>query len=144
MYRYKKCGNCLVTLIIPDYAITNENRKNIVNPLIAKYRTNIAYVYDICDINDENIKLRYCYSTFHKNFLRYQVGKFVNAYDFNPNLEKVCASGIHYFISKDVAKNYTGTKEIYYKNNNYIYVYNSNGKLLWIEQYNKGRIIRIV
>ena len=134
-YGYKKCGNYVVKLLIPAYAVTNQFRPNIVNIFRAKYRTNIAYVVDIIGDNAP----KYVVSTFYKKWLRYEIGKLVECTDFDYNLKKICAPGIHYFLSYEQALNYDGSNYSQI-GDKIIFYYNGNGKNIYIME-NKNKLI---
>ena len=107
----------VITLEIPEDAITNMKRKNIFKAETAFYRTNKAKVikiedsegkiYDEVDLNNKKVK--------------YIVNNEVVSHDFNMNLESAEISGIDFFLSKDIAKNYphpdkyNGVLESYYE-----------------------------
>lgn len=134
---YKKCGSYLVTLVIPKNAITNQHREGVFDIYNAKHRTNIAYVKDIHHIHDIHQKSKCAISTYHKNWLRYVVGTFIKEPRFDMNLNKICAEGIHYFLNKDLAINYTGKKETYIGNifDGICIYYNGQGKPVYTIQY---------
>ena len=102
----------IITLEIPEDAITNMKRKDIFNAETAQYRTNKALVIKIED--NDGVTYDEAESLFvdKKKKLKYIVNKEVTSDDFDMNLEDVCAAGIHFFLSKDIAKNYP-TPDIY-------------------------------
>ncbi len=119
---YKICttngkDRVLVTLQIPDDALSNINRKNIDDPIKAKYRTNKAIVVDI-----ENAKS--CHTLFSNKIIHYNVGDTIIIDDFDLDLENVCSRGIHFFIDKERALLYdipiqslpNGTHKDWYEN----------------------------
>lgn len=111
----------IITLEIPEDAFTNMKRKNIFNAVTAEHRTNKALVIKIED--NDGITYDEAESLFvdKKKKLKYIVNKEVAPDDFDMNLEDVCAAGIHFFLSKDIAKNYprpdiyNGLLESYYE-----------------------------
>ena len=114
MLAYKVAENAgkrvIVTLQIPDDALTNMNRSSIVNKETAWYRTNKAVVVKI---ESKKGKL---YDTAKSNQCKceglvYSLGKLVEEPSFNTDIEKVCAEGIHFFLNKRQAELY-GLEEI--------------------------------
>ncbi len=93
----------LITLEIPDDAITNMNRKDIVNKQTAKHRTNKAFVRQIIDKNGKVYK---CAQSINIKKIIYKVGEMVNETTFNMNIDEVCTSGIHFFLDKECAERY--------------------------------------
>jgi antitoxin component YwqK of YwqJK toxin-antitoxin module len=110
----------IITLEIPEDAFTNMKRKNIFNAATAQHRANKAFVMKIEDNDgvtyDEAESL-----LMNKKKMKYIVNKEVVPDDFDMNLEDVSAAGIHFFLSKDIAKNYptpdiyNGLVELYYE-----------------------------
>lgn len=141
-YGYKKCGNYVVKLLIPKYAVTNMLRPGIVNIFRAKYRTDIAYVVEIIGHNPP----KYVVSTFHKKWLRYEVGKKVECKDFDYNLKKICAPGIHYFLSYEQAFNYDGGNESWIgnKTDGTVFYYNGNGKNFYTMEFKNNTLQRVI
>lgn len=95
----------LITLEIPEDALTNMERKSVAFRETAKYRANKALVTRIEDADGntyESAKTR----MFHDKTLTYEVGKMVEEPSYNKDLEKVCAEGIHFFLNRRVAELY--------------------------------------
>ncbi len=97
---YKACRNSIVTLqLFPD-SVTNENREGVVNPLHAKFRTDKALVVSMVDpfvqeaITEDT-------SLYDQKF-SYKVGE-IAVTTFDNDINKVCASGIHYFKTEETA-----------------------------------------
>jgi len=93
----------IVTLLIPMNAKTNHERKNIFNPLYAKYRTNCARVIYIEDENGNHYKE--AYTAFYEKKIIYKLDEIVKT-DFDNNINVVCGTGIHFFLNKSLAYNY--------------------------------------
>lgn len=89
---------CMVTLLIPAKAITNEARLDVVFSDTAKFRTNIAYVQSIVALDGTNELLSTAMSQYdHKKFI-YTVGQIVKEFDYDHSM-KVCKEGIHYYLT---------------------------------------------
>ncbi len=106
-YKAAKSGDTcvLITLEIPSDARTNLNRMNIAKKETAKYRTDKAKVLKI---EDEAGKAYTSATTgfYIDKHLTYKVGEVMEEPTFNPVLEEVCTSGIHFFLDKNVAALY--------------------------------------
>ncbi len=105
-YKVAKCGEkrAIVTLEIPEDAITNMNRSTIAVRQTAKYRANKVKVISIEDKEGNTYKIaRSCF--FDRDIL-YEVHKMVVCEDFDMTLENVCSSGIHFFLDRKVAEQY--------------------------------------
>lgn len=128
-FGYKRCGNYIVKLFIPAYAVTNELRPGVVNRFRAKHRTNVAHVIDIIHEYGMNSP-KSVISTFHKKWLRYEIGKKIESTDFDYNIRKICAPGIHYFLSYEQALNYDGKDYSWIGNkmDGLVFYYDGNGK----------------
>lgn len=93
---YKKClGGKIVTLLIPEEAKRSSATSN-------KCRASKAKVIAIENANGKHENFAH---SIHYNFT-YQVGETIEVDDFDENRWKECAPGIHFFLSKKVAKNY--------------------------------------
>ena len=94
----------VITLEIPEDAITNVKRSNIVNAETAKYRTMKAKVIKIEDSDgktyDEAVSFNY------KNSIKYKLDEELVSHDFDMNLEITCSTGIHFFLTKQIAETY--------------------------------------
>jgi antitoxin component YwqK of YwqJK toxin-antitoxin module len=116
----------IIQLEIPEDAITNMNRKNIVNNDTAKYRTDKAKVMDIYDFCGNNYEE--ASSIYDKNFC-YKKGEIISENTFDKKLENVCTKGIHFFLYENIARNY-----IYYYTN----PENENGLIILF--YDNGQV----
>ncbi len=95
MIGYKKCKGNIVKLKIPKGAIVFS-----INNY--KCRTNIA---DVISINGSRKKgLKIC-SDYNSDFV-YEVGKRAEIENFNLMYNVECASGIHFFMNEEDARNY--------------------------------------
>lgn len=122
-YKYAKNINnniVILTLQIPNDAIHNIHRNNIVNVQYAKYRANKVIVLDITDIKT-NIKYNEAYSCFNP-FFKYVLNQISIEYNYDIDSNKTCSSGIHFFLDKDLTI-YTSTS---------LSPYNENGEL-WLK-----------
>lgn len=96
---YKVASGCLVTLIIPSSARTNEDRSNVKHKKTAKYRCSKAFVVSI--VKFRNGKTKKSAASTRDSRIKYRVGKTVRCFDkYEKNSKEVCASGIHYFKTK--------------------------------------------
>lgn len=96
----------IVTLEIPNDAITNLERKSVVVKESAKYRCNKAKVLKIEDENGKEYKEAISLFSGFPSQILYKVNEVVEVDNFDMNLENVCSSGIHFFLNKSVAEQY--------------------------------------
>ena len=94
---YKKAGECIVELLIPEDA----KRSSATS---TKCRCSKARVLDIEDIKTGE-KVKEIGSNYDKNFI-YKTGEMVTVNNFDNDRWNECASGIHFFMSRDYALNY--------------------------------------
>ncbi len=96
---FKKAGECLVTLIIPEDALRSSATGR-------KCRCNKAKVVDILPLS-EKIKcpIQSVPSDYDSSFV-YTIGETVEVNDFDTNRFNECAPGIHFFITKQEAIDY--------------------------------------
>ena len=100
MLRYKACRNSIVTLELLDDTKTNEKRDEVVNDKYAKFRCNKVKVLNIKNVKTgKNIEMD---GSIYNPLFCYQVGEIVTT-SFNTNINLVCATGIHYFKTKEAA-----------------------------------------
>ncbi len=100
MLRYKACKNSIVTLELLEDTKNNEKRDGIVDDKYAKFRCDRAKVISIVNVktgktmeNDNSIiRMKFIYS----------LGEIVKT-NFDPDLNEICASGIHYFKTREAA-----------------------------------------
>jgi hypothetical protein len=114
---FKKCKSrengheCLLTMEKPQSNFAcNESRSGVLNKDLAKFRCNGLLVVSIFDLVLK-IELN---SIFHKTKVHssriltvYKVGWIVKPDYFDLNLEYVCTSGIHYFLTRKAAECYS-------------------------------------
>lgn len=93
----------IVTLEIPEDAITNMKRIDVMDINSAKHRTNKAKVLSIED-KDGNTYLEAKSYIYRIRKLTYTVGDIIHVKNYDDNLDNVCSTGIHYFLSKEVAE----------------------------------------
>ena len=114
MLAYKVAENdskrVIVTLRIPEDALTNVGHYYAVYKETAKYRTNKAFVVKIEDENGKLYKTATS-SQFLDKKLIYKAGELIEEPAFDTYLENVCAEGIHFFLNRRVAELY-GLDEI--------------------------------
>jgi antitoxin component YwqK of YwqJK toxin-antitoxin module len=125
MLAYKAAENnetrVLITLEIPEDALTNIARSSALVKEKAKHRTNKVKVLKIEDSQGKEYQEAQT-SFFYDKKLIYRVGEILEepAYDTNP--ENVCSQGIHFFLEKKVAEQFEldeiqdGILERYYHN----------------------------
>ena len=92
----------LITLLIPNNALTNMNRENIIDKKHAKYRCNNAYVVEIED-NYKNYDS--AMSGFYTKKLLYEKNKVIET-SFDIDIKNVSSDGIHFFLDLETALNY--------------------------------------
>jgi antitoxin component YwqK of YwqJK toxin-antitoxin module len=106
-YKVAKVGETrvLITLDIPEDAITNVARTSAVVKGTAKYRTNKAKVVKIED--DDGKEYTEAATGFYVGkSLTYKLNELVEVPEYDMDLEKVCSTGIHFFQTKCVAELY--------------------------------------
>lgn len=110
---WKKADSCIIELRIPVKAKRSSGTGR-------KCRCSEAFVVAIEDADGvrhddqkEGFKVR---SDYDSNFV-YQVGKKVRVSDFDPNRFRECTEGIHFFMDRQEATNYTNRQDavIWYK-----------------------------
>jgi RNase P/RNase MRP subunit p29 len=101
---YKITKDCLVIgFIFPTLTRHNLNRPNIINPLKAKYRTDMLYVIDIVNLKT-GLKQTSTESLYPNNKkITYNVNSFTCDSKFDDVLENECSTGIHFFIDEKTA-----------------------------------------
>ena len=95
---FKKAHHLIIELEIPSDA----RRSSATG---RKCRCDKAKVLSITTVDDEEINLTQIESNFDSNFV-YKVGEIVEEPNFNTNRFNECASGIHFFITRQEAINF--------------------------------------
>lgn len=90
---------CIIKLLIPEDAKRSSS-------LSSKCRASKAIVLDIVDLLDESKHLDTAYSIHDSKFI-YHINDTVEVTDFDNNRWEECASGIHHFLSKQEAVEYS-------------------------------------
>ena len=94
---YKRCGNCIVELLIPEDAKRS-------SATTRKCRASKAKVLSIENLENGKNMNEVC-SGYDKTFI-YKVGETVEVKNFDENRWKECSTGIHFFITRQEAINY--------------------------------------
>jgi hypothetical protein len=137
-YVYKSCyddkgDKWLIVLKRTPTTITNEKRNSIVDAPKAKHRGNEFEVIMIVNINNPNITLDTFTNKYNLNVLSsatYTVGKIVKPEkEFCNDLERVCESGIHFFIDVLRAISYNHDQKQPQDFNGIWIKYHDNGKI---------------
>lgn len=133
IYVYKSAGKgeyiVVLTINLSDTNTkTNLKRSGVVNPDYAAFRCNKALVVKIYNkTTKEEIK---CITSNFDNIFKYKKGEEVIEPNYDENINHICSTGIHFFLTEEAANNY---------NYNYIYnddkdgeykIWDSNGNLL--------------
>lgn len=144
---YKKCivkDICPVIVKLEILGKNNESRTGIGNSKFAKFRCSKARVLGIYDygydfgtnnIHINTTEFSSAVSIYNQSF-QYTVGQIVEVDNYDNNINEVCATGIHYFLSGEVALMYWGRQYIEHINPNtlkLICFYDENG-VRYIEQ----------
>jgi len=103
-YVYKMCqdskNDWLIILKRVGSSINNEKRTNISNVFTAKYRGTKFEVVKIININDPSKTLKELENTCYESKVIYKIGEIiVPECKYDENLDEVCSSGIHYFVT---------------------------------------------
>jgi hypothetical protein len=111
---FKKChdnltdNDCLVMLEKPlsDF-ICNESRDSVRNKEMAKFRCNGLNVVLIYDLVLQETRSQILHETKNWGLLTfYKIGEIVEPDGFDDDLDIVCTSGIHYFLTLKAAMSY--------------------------------------
>ena len=95
---WKKTGITIIKLLIPEDA-----QRSSATSL--KCRCSKAEVLDIQNLDGSKHYFSRVQSDYDSNFI-YEVGKTVEVSNFDENRWEECSSGIHFFMSREVAVNY--------------------------------------
>ena len=126
---YKTASDYIIELDIDSDVITNLNRC-VKDKNYAKYRCGEAYVVKIYHKDSEH-EINLIKSDYDDTFI-YTTGTKVKVKNFNTNIDEICTTGIHFFLTKEAA---------YYHNlddNNY-----STTSLVFKSWSDDGQLIRM-
>lgn len=114
----------------------NQDRNNVKNVMYAKHRCSEALVLEIYDMFDKSTKK--IGSSMRDPLFKYKVGEIVKPdADYDTFLNDVCSTGIHYFLTEEVAFFYELDPETKYFTGEYKGWYD-NGVLESIAFYKNG------
>jgi antitoxin component YwqK of YwqJK toxin-antitoxin module len=102
----------------------------------AKFRCDKARVVDIVNFNN-GISLDKDSSFYDHNFV-YRKGEIVSA-DYNPQINKVCSTGIHYFKTQDAAINWWYRQKNKYPMDGVYIDWYESGRKCSEQNYNQGQ-----
>jgi hypothetical protein len=126
---FKSCGNNIVTLKIDPSKDNNLNRP-VYDKRYAKYRCKRAYVVSIVNKDDESqtlesIESDYTIRNFEISKVIYNVGEWIEINNYDEDVSKVCASGIHFYTTREAA---------WYHDKHRFFLPDYNGKIKeWME-----------
>ena len=135
-YGYKKAQKgYIVKLRITGN--NNEHRPDVrrKNIKTAKMRCKKAKVLDIYHMNNKNKRLKKINGIYDPKFM-YEVGKEVSVKDYNPDIDKVCDTGIHYFLSEYPAVCYNES----FPNQGLHQVWHDNGQINGEYTFKEGQL----
>jgi hypothetical protein len=113
---YKSCCDWIVTLQPVEGTITNIDRNSVVDPRYAKFRGDKFMVVGIEHKYDPTLTTESVTSSgYYKESLVYRVGEIVTVEDFDNDLNNICSTGIHFFLTKEAAFSYEMPTEEYLK-----------------------------
>lgn len=95
---WKKCGDYLVKLLIPEDALRS-------SAFGRKCRANKAKCLDIQNMDGTFSGLSEINSDYNRNFM-YRIGETAIVDDFDTDRTRECSTGIHFFITRQEAVNY--------------------------------------
>ncbi len=106
---YPRLRKVILKLYIPAEA------KRIIGPTYNKCRCSQAKLVDIQEVNDEKNSIvlkedEVVRSIYDAHFVYPEVGNYVYPEGFVDDIRQSCASGIHFFLSRDTAVKYAATK----------------------------------
>lgn len=143
---YKSAGEYIIKLFIPSDSKTNINRKGI-DKKYAKHRSNMAIVDDIYHKFTRE-KIKKINSDYDETFV-YEINKKVKVTNYNNDSNAICTSGIHFYLTEEVAfmhnldrKNYIGEYKTWYDNGkpSALMTTNANGNIELIKWWENGEI----
>lgn len=122
----------IVTLDIPEDALTNIERSGIVHAQTASYRTNKATVVAIEDIHGKPMLRAVSRDSFKKQV--YVVGKVIHVLDYDTDVDNIETTGIHFYLDKAVVLARMNPKDTRF--------YYSNGQLAQQSSSSNGYVTR--
>jgi len=135
-YKAAKNGDTrvVITLEIPEDALTNLKRTSIVNSQKAKYRANKVKVLKIEDAEGN------AYETAETGFfaekkLSYKVGEVLEEPTYDSDIEQVCSRGLHFFLDRKVAEQY----DLYNLENGLLEKWYDDGRKCFERLYKDGK-----
>lgn len=136
IFVYKKCNNrlndskdtykerdWLIVMKKLEITKTNESRLDVLDERYAKFRADKCEVIKIINIHTL-ATTAYVINKYDCIETKYEVGKIVEAHEFDNDKEKVCSSGIHYFKSLEAAYFY----ELLIKQDGILIKWHDNGQ----------------
>lgn len=160
---YKSAGNgkYIVKLAVDTISARTNLYRKTINKKNALFRTSTAYVTGIYEKFNKLNEIESIGSDYDSKFI-YQKGHYSNVPNFDPNIDAISSSGIHFFLTKTPAYhfslekniNYTGKymtwfddgqiRTVCYFKNGYLHgqfkEYHDNGKIYKEGRYKNGRL----
>ena len=120
---YKSCQTEWIVVLEPlKDTITNMNRRSVVDDRYAKFRGNKFKVVKIEHKLDPTKTVDEIENSIYGKKIVYKVGEIVEVEDYDQDIENICASGIHFYKTKEGAywgepiRIENGTFEVYHGN----------------------------
>lgn len=144
---YKRCGrDIIIVLEYTNNTQHNEERKGIVDINFAKFRASELNVIDILNISTNERLKSFAHSWSNskqsKINIKYTINEIIKPNKpFDENIQKVCASGIHYFKSIDAAFYYIYVNKNF---NNYSgdwIISNPNGSIHERHEFENNKVV---
>jgi len=127
--KFKRCGNYIVMLHVSRNTTTNELRFGVKDKRFAQFRAAKAGCVAIYDCLHPENSISICQNTFwYANKVYYRVGHITTANSFDPNVNEVCSTGIHYF-NHWLAAYYYDSSSSYWRIDPFYISFSNNGKI---------------
>jgi len=135
---FKACYGTIVVLEKPDLGFeSNESRKGVVDKDFAKFRCNGLWCRDIIDVKTMQHKTMVKHRFGCGEPTLYKVGQFIRPDAYAYDLNKICAQGLHYFLTLKPALHYR-----YLAIDGERFQWTNSGSLLSITECKNGKDIK--
>jgi hypothetical protein len=146
--KFKRCGVYHIVELKKrdqDNVKTNEHRDNIKDARFAKFRANFLFVVNILDLTTMQFVPEWEHTwvsidLFAQQTITYQTNKFAVPNDYEPDPNKVCAPGIHFFKSLEAAFFYVDSTSPFIHTDQRDLIFGEDGALVLCQNEDKQLI----
>jgi hypothetical protein len=138
---FKSCQReWIVVMERTENTKTNEARKGLIDSDYAKYRGSEFKVLNIINKYDVTKKVEEINSSHRYNPITYRIGEIVKSNFYDENIQEVCSTGIHFFLTFERAYMYENDSERIHIFDGAYKLWEDDGRLIGLRFYKDRKL----